>query len=604
MNFITKITLAARIAVIFVVLVRGIAFADTPATPVPTMIHLTAQHIAFYNDRFLVEADGDVHVTTSEGLQIRGEAFSMDLKLNRFVMAGHVHVTGTSGAQDGAALADYLDFHRTYFLPVLSKPDRWTFLGSDFRTPYPGRIMPGDVFYLPDLSGSKANVYARSATIESRTFVRFNTASVSFPGFYLPLPAYYVNFAADPNLAINSLSGANFDGTLNIAGNANSETGLHTRYDTQNQLYFSLEQHFASKRAHAVLSLNPATRPSKFWNGVFGWNVTNKALFSSYVQLHTVQSGLSMPSQAQLVTISQLTQAFAHSSLSATYQTVNYSLLPQTGCPDYGSGLFSINCHNTSALSFNAASIYQKVGRTPFYAQTFYGFGMNHDAYGLQTYGGATYQTIWNHSIGATLYLPQLVLGNNPNSFKRYYLNASVTKQRTWYSLPHYLDSTDTRFTISRTFSSPLNAYLAYEIANTGDYYTQGAGYTGYAPVINGITYAGFSAFRGVTTQRTLSLGVNYTPTPNFALVLLARDHDDFPKPIPDFFTLPPTNVLGQYSTSVFLGQPQFDITGDIRMRLNQHLVLDVQRTYFSASSYAGFGSLNWSPQFVITVTQ
>ena len=604
MSLWTKIPLVLLATAIAVALCSRVAPADEPSTPTPTTIRVTANHIAFYNDRFLVEADGNVRVTTSEGLTIRGEAFSMDLKLNRFVVAGRVHVSGTKGAQSGAALSDYLDFHRVYFLPVLSKPDRWTFIGGDFSKPYPGRQMPGDVFYLPDLHESSATVFSRSATIVSGSFVRFNLASVSLGGIYLPLPAYYVNFAADPNLAVNSLSGANFDGTLNIAGNANSVTGFHTRYDTVNKLYFSLEQHFASKRAHAVISVNPATRPSKYWNGVFGWSVSNKALFSSYVQLHTVQRGLSMPSEAQFTSISQLTQAFAHSSLSATYQTTNYSLLPQSGCPAYGSGLFSINCNNTSALTLSAASIYQKIWRTPLFMQTFYSIGMNHNAYGLQTFGGAIYQTIWNHNVGATVYLPQLVVGNKQNSFRSYYFNASATKQRTWYSLPHYVDNTDTRLSLSRNFSNALNAYLSYEVLNTGDYYTQGPGYTGYTPIVNGISYPGFAAFRGVTTQRTVSLGMNYTPTPDFALVLLARDHDDFPKPVPGLFNLPITNVLGQSVSSVFLGQPQFDITGDVRMRLSRHLVLDVQRTYFSSSSFANFGQLNFSPQFVISVTQ
>ena len=73
----------------------------------------------------------------------------MDLKLNRFLVAGHVHVLGPTGSISAAAFSDYLDFSREYVLPVTSAPDRWTYLGTDFAHPIKGREMPGDVFFFP-----------------------------------------------------------------------------------------------------------------------------------------------------------------------------------------------------------------------------------------------------------------------------------------------------------------------------------------------------------------------------------------------------------------------------------------------------------------------
>ena len=84
-----------------------------------TVIHLKANHVAFYYNRFLLEADGGVRVSVSDGTTITGQSFSMDLKLNRFVVAGSVHVSSPAGSQDGAALADFLDFSRVYFVPIL-----------------------------------------------------------------------------------------------------------------------------------------------------------------------------------------------------------------------------------------------------------------------------------------------------------------------------------------------------------------------------------------------------------------------------------------------------------------------------------------------------
>ena len=39
-------------------------------------------------------------------MTISGDAFSMDLRLNRFVIASHVHLRSHAGNIDGAAIAD------------------------------------------------------------------------------------------------------------------------------------------------------------------------------------------------------------------------------------------------------------------------------------------------------------------------------------------------------------------------------------------------------------------------------------------------------------------------------------------------------------------
>ena len=114
-----------------------------------TLLYLNAKSINFYYDRFLLEADGNVRLRTSDGFTVTGDAFSMDLKLNRFMVAGHVTLHDASGTVSGAAISDFLDFKRIYFVPVTSEPDRWTFLNGDLAHPAKGRVMPGDVFYFP-----------------------------------------------------------------------------------------------------------------------------------------------------------------------------------------------------------------------------------------------------------------------------------------------------------------------------------------------------------------------------------------------------------------------------------------------------------------------
>ncbi len=90
------------------ILGRAAACAATPApSPAPTtqpsppppktVLYLSAKRIDFYYDRFLLEADGDVHLRTSDGFTVSGDAFSMDLKLNRFMVAGNVTLHDASG---------------------------------------------------------------------------------------------------------------------------------------------------------------------------------------------------------------------------------------------------------------------------------------------------------------------------------------------------------------------------------------------------------------------------------------------------------------------------------------------------------------------------
>ena len=47
----------------------------------------------------------------------------------------------------------------------------------------------------------------------------------------------------------------------------------------------------------------------------------------------------------------------------------------------------------------------------------------------MQEYGGYTYYTIYNHTLGYTLSVPSLKFGNLDNAYNTYYFNASVTAE-------------------------------------------------------------------------------------------------------------------------------------------------------------------------------
>jgi len=165
--------------------------------PPPVTIRLHADTIEFYYDRYLIEAYGNVHVTTSDGTEISGDTLSMDLKLNRFLIASNVHLKSAGGNIDGAAIADFLDFNRVYFIPVIAKPDRWTYEDGDYTHPLRGREMPGDVFYFPDLSNNTRTLTARAAVVGAKSYVRFENVVSYLLGAPLPIPSQYIYFGVN-----------------------------------------------------------------------------------------------------------------------------------------------------------------------------------------------------------------------------------------------------------------------------------------------------------------------------------------------------------------------------------------------------------------------
>lgn len=563
-----------------------------------------AKHVAFYYDRFLVEADGDVHVTTSDGMTMTGDAFSMDLKLNRFVLAGHVHVEDPSGSQDGAALADFLDFDRIYFVPITTEPDRWTFLNGDFAHPAKGREMPGDTFFFPDLGNAKPFLVSDSAVISARSFVRFAGNHVDIAnglGAYVPTPSFYVSFSTDRHLGENSLAGANFDATWQFAGGANAISALHFRYDTLNKTYMSFEQHISGKKAYAVFSVNPMTRPQKFWDLVLSDQPSPKFQVRTFTQLATFQHWLTQPDASGQFTILQATNALPQSFLQLNAEDTNFSLLPPAppGIGYHGHGPV---IDHPWQMTLSAQTFAHRIGHTPFYEHIGYGFGYVHDAKGLQYVQGVPYTTIWNHDLDVAAYVPSFKLGHSYILTKNYYLNASFEKTRQWYSTPHYADTTTSRITLSKMFDNHFLSFLGYSVENLGDYYgkLQSVVYPSFVPVVNGVRYPGYAAFRGIATFRELTLDVTYNNGGNVSASILARKHDDFPSPIPNYFKPPPLDILGNpISGEYYLGEPPYDVTADVRVRINPHMSIDLSRAY-----YFNFGKRGWSPEFVIQVMQ
>jgi hypothetical protein len=564
------------------------------ATPAPprTVVSLRADHIDFYYDRYLIEASGHVQVQTSNGMTINGDAFSMDLRLNRFLVASHVHLRSAGGNLDGAAIADFLAFDRIYFVPVISKPDRWTYENGDFAQPLKGRQMPGDVFYFPDVSSSSVSLSARSAMVQATQFVRFSAAHAYFLHQGVPLPSYYVYFGTSQDLAQNSLSGANFDATWNATGNANSISALHLRYDQFNHAYLAVEQHLAGNgpNEYAVFSINPLTKDDKYWNLAAGEHIGSKFEITTFTQLYTNQQWFAEPTASAQTTYVTMVQAFNRSYLTAFLNQTNYNMIGP-------SDVASPNHPNMGTLTWTSYN--NQIFKTPLYLQYRESMGFNHDAYGLQDYGGYLYTTIWNQLLGYTLSLPNVKIGDRNKAYTMYYLNASLDSERIWNSVPHHVNAQNSTISLSRQFSRFVNSYLSYNVQNTSDLYLVG-GYESSAPILpDGTPYTPFESFRGAATLRTTTLGTTYSASPNLVTTVTFAHHNDFPAAYPGLFLPPPTNAIGLYTYSNYLGQPPWQLGAEVRVRILPHLSLDVQRTYFFH-----FGDQIWSPSFVVQLTE
>src|SRR6202453_4642546 len=94
----------------------NIAAAATGDDEATRSIDLRANVVDFYSNRYILTADGNVRARLTDGTVVTGDAFTMDLKLNRFLIAGNVHVDGPHIHQVGAAFAGYPDIDRNYFL--------------------------------------------------------------------------------------------------------------------------------------------------------------------------------------------------------------------------------------------------------------------------------------------------------------------------------------------------------------------------------------------------------------------------------------------------------------------------------------------------------
>jgi len=568
---------------------------------------VTARNVAFYSNRFIIGADGDVVVTLGDGTRVSGNTFFEDLRLNRFVIAGNVRVR-TPGAADkeiaGAAFAEYFDFDRAYFIPITGEPDRWTFIAGDYAHPAFGREMPGDTFFLPDLSGERVFLYAKRAVVDPRESARFTPADINFGLTFVPFPSYFLDFSANPNYAQNALPGAYADGPLDFAGGRHALATAHIRYDSQNKVFPAYEQHQISENSYFVAALSPLTRPFKVYNFV-GFDRLSPGLQAQLVlQESAFQHDFRQPLAASAFAQLQMTGSLAHSFLQFRTDQYYSSLLaePKPLISPSGGRLYFYGdpSHNwvpdhpvDQQLSW--IGFRQPLLRLPFFYQlrSSIGYVHNRDT-PVQTLGGVGYHSEYSKGFGIDVTSRSVPIVRDPRH-RDLYVTALFDKQQLYFSAPHHTDTTTESVTLTKLVDpQKLAVLLSYSNTNIGDFYgkQQASAYGNAAPAVNPFTgqaYSGYTAFRGFATTRSYIAQLVYTPDPVFNLNVSMRKNIDFPAPIPG-----PPQLVGDVVGFNNFGLTPYQATFQVRYRVNHLIVLDIARSY-----YFNFGGYErWQPQF------
>lgn len=566
----------------------------TAAAESTRSIELRANVVDFYSDRYVLTADGKVRARLSDGTVVSGDTFSMDLKLNRFLIAGDVHIDGPHIHQAGAAFAGYPDIDREYVVTEGGTPDRWTYYGLDFSDAHPGRQQPGDAFFFPDLTGQRPYIIANGATIFLKNNVEFPVGSrIDVLGAYVPTPGYVVNYSANPNFYQNAFSGAVFDIGVPFHGAADAISAMHIRYDQYRGFYTAFDQHFVHNLDYAVFSVDPLTQNQRQYNAILYKRLSPDVEARLFYQLSAQSIGLNEPNTASDYVNFAINAKVGRYAVGLNADQYNNDLLG--GALDAFNGAYRQAGHPFDMeLNVNSYEdewrLFRYVG-VPIKFQYRAGYGYNYDSYGLptlgpgstaipSTWGGVQYNLMFNHYLGATAYT------NSVRLAKLLTISAKSDELETWYTMPHHTVTTNTSTTLAYTpLSTKRPAFLlTYGILNIGDFWGADQRVAYPFPAYGNTytdsfgTFTGLDAFDGFATSRSVSGSFVYTPTPYFALNLTLQHFDVTPAPVPG---------LG--------GQAPYQFLGDLRIRLSRNILVDISRQY-----YFNFANETWAPQWGI----
>ena len=542
-------------------------------------IELRGKHISFFSDRLLLVAQATA-IDVPGRVRLRADEIRYDLRNDRVLAAGHVHVVMHGRPLEALAFAIDLHSGTAYALLTDPLPDSLKIVherlsGAVHEAP------PADIFVLSDVNGLRPWIRGTHASVTENVGVTF--APAQFPtgsGITVPSPRYLFVFASNPNYANNTLPGAAFDQPYALATGPHFADLAHFRFDAQHGATLAFDHHLVfGENTYAIASIAPVNRAAKVAALTFSQKLGTKINQTLTTSLSWFNTGFNQPLSAAQSTNYRISKALRHSYAQLSLTQSNNSLLPPPPNGQYwgdaGHGWdprhpfsadlqwngYDVRLHNGFAFHLSSA------------------FGYDHDAQGVIPLANdpVPYHTIWHHGVGLFVQSPLF-------KYRDATFGATIEQDEKWYSYPHRVDQTSLRATVSRRLNKTINLVGTFDLQNQLDDYHARQFVFFKPPALpylasDGTPWPGYLAYAGATTQRDYRLDAYYTPSGYFNFTTSFQYTHDFP----------------QFHG---FGRQPYSASFDIRARPFPNLGVEIGRSY-----YFNWNKQGWSPQWTFAVS-
>jgi hypothetical protein len=451
--------------------------------------------ILFYNDSLSIAVRNGATLELTNGMRVSGDAAYIDLRGDRGVVAGNVHLTRGTQRLDADAVAFDLTARK---IDVLHAATGIARVDDAFvQTAAPA---DGDVFAFADLDDKRAYIRARRAEIVSRTSVRFRPAAFPTSTGAPPVPMYLYTFATGNGFAATALNGASFDQPYGLLASPNALTALHLRYLNGLGASLGIEQNIIDNNHGYLAGAIEIPTHAAIAEGLNGYRRLGEDA--------TATLGASSTAGYRQTSLG-FTQA-----IGTLVSRLNYGIT-NTG---YSSGIFSLRTRDrelfsgiTWHTSANFGFIAQDGGVLPFAPSP------------------EKQSTVWQHGLDVFVASP---LVHGP---LRTTLSATVDGSRTDYSYPHHFNALEANLSGSRRLSRTMTMFFGYDARYTADIFPN-AQTIFYAPA------APLPGYDGYGTNRLANVDLQYVQGPYTSVRLSYRHASDFPQ-VTFFAGRPPNEV-------------------------------------------------------------
>jgi hypothetical protein len=507
------------------------------ARTLPKSVDVRADAIAFYPGRGLLAADGSVRVRAG-GRTIEADGLRFDLSSNRLLFGGHVRIAGST-PQTYSAYHVELATGEAYALSLDPEPAS-VHVAPDGEAS--AEVAPEGVYDVVDVSGERPYIRSRHATVTPNVNVRFLPADFT-TGTRLVArsPMYLYTFGTNAGFGSNALPGTTFDQPYGLFGTEHTLIAAHFRYDSRVGADIGFDDHLVdNEQRYAV---------------------------ASYLPLHSKRFDLQSFRQLAPTLIEQVGGYAYPGNASASY-----ALQKSGSIANERLAIVQTNGRLSTDLGLTSNTRY--IGSIIGYRLTT-GFGFDRDAQMTPFPQG------FRTTVGGSLLSPYGLHGPFHSD-----LSANFDVSSTSYDYGHQTSTQTSTLTLIGHPRAQFSIQTSAQIQQANNRYAWDAAeflglpdptqpYT--AP--DGSPYPGYFAYQGLSTYRTYSTTLTFTPHSPFRIDLQLTHAHDFPQ-------------FGGF------GRPPFSTTLTLQAPLGARLLMVYGRSY-----NFGWGGQYLLPQYTFSLT-